>query len=235
VSGRPQDLERKLGYAFRDASLLDLALRHRSQAVESGAPDRHNDRLEFLGDAILGFIVGERLFHEAGGGGKVGDLSRRRADLVSAPALAERARDLGLGAHLRLGKGEESSGGREKESLLADAFESVLAAIFLDGGLEAARGFVLRSLGPRIAIAATASPNDPKSRLQEILQARGLSVPEYRVVAESGSAQAPRFEVEVLSRGAILGRGAGRTKKIAEASAAREALLALGPTSGGRS
>ncbi len=235
MSARLGDLEGKLGYAFKDASLLDLALLHRSRAFEMKSPDRHNDRLEFLGDAILGFIVGERLYHEAGARGKVGDLSRRRADLVSARALAARARDLGLGEHLRLGKGEEASGGREKESLLADALESVVAAIFLDGGLDAARECVLRLLGPEIARVAAASPTDPKSELQEILQARGLPVPVYRVVRETGSAQAPLFVVEVLSLASVLGRGEGRTKKIAETAAAREALGSLGPTSGGRS
>jgi ribonuclease III len=218
------DLEARLGYRFRDRSILDLALRHRSHGHEGGSPDLHNERLEFLGDALLGFVVAERLFQAAGGRGRVGDLSRRRAELVSAASLAARARALSLGAHLRLGKGEEGSGGREKESLLADALEAVVAAIYLDGGLEAARRFIAALFANELSGLPPAPLSDPKSALQESLQARGLSVPEYRVVAESGNAQEPLFEVEVLSEGAVLGRGEGRTKKAAETEAARSAL-----------
>lgn len=227
---RLPELEARLGYRFRDPSLLDRALRHRSHGHEAGSPGLHNETLEFLGDAILGFVVGERLFRAAGDVGKVGDLSRGRADLVSAASLAPRARALGLGAHLRLGKGEEASGGRDKESLLADAIEAVVAAIFLDGGLKAAQGFILRLYAGEITKKIADPLSDPKTELQEILQGRGSSVPEYRVVTQAGSAQDPRFEVEVLSEGVRLGGGFGRTKKAAETEAAREALAKLGPS-----
>ncbi|MBI3447628.1 MAG: ribonuclease III [Acidobacteria bacterium] len=222
-----RDLEPALGYRFEDAARLDLALTHSSRAYETGSRDRHNERLEFLGDAILGFVVGERLLEAAGAGAQVGDLSRRRAELVSEAPLAARARALGLGPHIRLGKGASRTGERERDSILADALEAVVAAIYLDGGLDAARAFVLRLFEGDIAARPGALAGDAKSRLQEILQARGLPVPEYRVVAESPTPQDPRFDVEVLSEGKALARGTGRTKKAAETEAAKAALDAL--------
>jgi len=223
-------LEERLGYTFRDPLLLDLALSHRSHAHEAGRGAHpsalHNEKLEFLGDAILGFVVGQRLYEAAGLRETVGTLSRRRARLVSAAPLAARARALGIGQALKLGKGERSSGGGDKDSLLADAFEAVVAAIFLDGGIEAARTFILR-LFDRELVEDAGAISDPKSQLQEIVQSRGLPVPEYRVIAESGASNEKLFEVEVILGGERLGAGEGRTKKAASVAAARAALRKL--------
>jgi len=227
ATGVPRELEAALEYAFDDPSRLELALTHSSRAYETGSRDRHNERLEFLGDAILGFVVGERLLDAAGPGTQVGDLSRRRAELVSEAPLAAKARALGLGPHIRLGKGAARTGERERDSLLADALEAIVAAIYLDGGLDAARAFVLRLYEGELTAPPGGRAGDFKSHLQEILQARGLPVPDYRVVAESPTPQDPRFEVEVLSEGKVLARGSGRTKKAAEIAAAKAALESI--------
>jgi ribonuclease III len=225
---RPEDLaalEARMGYRFRDADLLDLALTHRSFSHESGRPARDNESMEFLGDAVLGLVMASRLFEASRGRRVVGDLARRRAALVSESSLAANAAALGIGAALRLGIGEEGSGGRAKPSLLADALEAVIAAIYLDGGLDAAREFILARFEVSLSIPRAASADlDPKTRLQEKLQARGWPAPAYRVVGTSGPDHERRFTVEVLVRGQSVARGEGASKKAAGVEAAREAL-----------
>jgi len=219
-------LEKRLGHHFRDPELLDLALRHRSYGHEAGSPERNNETLEFLGDAVLGFVVGWKLYDSAPPRAKVGDLSRRRAQLVSEASLAPRARALKIGEALRLGRGEEGSGGRGKDSILADALEALVAAIYLDSGMDAAREFILRTFEGEIAVGAAPSA-DPKTELQEGLQAKGLPAPTYRVVKESGAAHSRTFEVEVLAGEEVLATGEGRSKKAAGSEAARKALKRL--------
>lgn len=221
------DLERALGYRFRDPALLTLALTHRSYANESGLAD-HNERLEFLGDAVLGTVTADWLFRvhpEL----PEGDLSKRKSYLVSAPVLAALADALGIGRSLRLGVGEERSGGREKRSLLADSAEAVIGAIYLDGGLAPVRELVTRLLERLIEERPWIDEHDAKTRLQEELQARGWSLPEYRLVAEMGPDHEKRFVVECRVCDKAAGRGEGRSKKIAEQRAAAEALDALPP------
>ena len=220
-------LQTRLGVRFEDAGLLDLALSHRSHGHETGRPRRNNEALEFLGDAILGFVVAGRLIEKAGSRHPVGALARHRASLVSEPSLAERARALGIGECLRLGKGEEATGGRDKDSLLADAFEAVVAAIHLDRGIEAAAAFVLDRFEGRFAVGRAGSVDDPKTKLQEALQAKGRPVPEYRVVEETGPDHDRRFKVEVVIGGRAAAAGEGRSKKSASAEAARRALKGL--------
>lgn len=226
-------LERALGYGFRDPDLLTLALTHRSYANEQGLPD-HNERLEFLGDAVLGTIAAEWLFRvhpEL----PEGDLSKRKSHLVSAPVLAGLAEELGIGRALRLGVGEERSGGRRKLSLLADSAEAVLGAMFLDGGLEPVRKLVTRLLAQVVEERPRLHETDSKTRLQEELQGRGLPLPEYHLVAEMGPDHEKRFVVECHVCDRAAGRGEGRSKKIAEQRAAAEALerlIAGGPTLG---
>jgi ribonuclease-3 len=224
-------LQDRLGYRFRQPDLLDLALTHRSHGHESGRPHRNNEILEFLGDAILGFVIADALRREAPLA-EVGHLTRRRAYLVSEVALAPRADRLGLGAALRLGKGEDSSGGREKPSLLADAFEAVVAAIYLDGGMGEARDFILRQFPGGRETSPSSEMGDPKTRLQELLQARGEGLPEYRLTSQSGPDHDRSFTVELVIGGRSVATGEGRTKKAAGAEAARIALARLEPTAG---
>ena len=222
------ELERALGYGFRDPDLLTLALTHRSFANENSLPD-HNERLEFLGDAVLGTVAAEWLFREHPELPE-GDLSKRKSYLVSAPVLAGLADDLGIGRALRLGVGEERSGGREKPSLLADSAEAVLGAIYLDGGLEPVRKLVTRLLEQVVEERPRLHENDSKTRLQEELQGRGLPLPEYHLVAEMGPDHEKRFVVECRVCRRVEGRGEGRSKKVAEQSAAQEALEKLAAT-----
>jgi ribonuclease-3 len=219
------DLERALGYKFRNPELLTLALTHRSYANENNLPD-HNERLEFLGDAVLGTVAAEWLFRRHPEMPE-GDLSKRKSYLVSAPVLAGLADDLGVGKSLLLGVGEERSGGREKPSLLADSAEAVLGAIYMDGGLAPLREIVSRLLAQVVEERPRIHETDTKTRLQEALQARGWSLPEYRLVAEMGPDHEKRFVVECRVCDRAAGRGEGRSKKIAEQRAAAEALESL--------
>ncbi len=218
-------LERSLGYRFRDPDLLELALTHRSYANEQNL-DYHNERLEFLGDAVLGLIAAQWLYTEHPELPE-GDLSKLKAYLVSAPALAGFSTELGVGRELRLGVGEERSGGRAKPSLLSDALEALFGAIYLDGGLEPVRKVVVPLLDDVLSERPRVHEEDAKTRLQEAVQARGWDLPDYRVVDETGPDHAKRFTVEVLVRGDAAGRGAGRSKKLAEQRAAAEAIDAL--------
>jgi ribonuclease-3 len=228
VKVRPA-LEQALGYCFSDATLLEAALTHRSHSHEQGAGAAANyERLEFLGDALLGFLVADWLYRDDPPVSE-GVLSRRRQTIVRQATLAEVAQGLGLGEAVRLGRGEESSGGRSKASLLADVFESMLGAIYLDGGIRPARAFVRRHLGSGLQVVrrSTESRDDHKTRLQEAIQARLRRTPRYRIVSTSGPDHALEFNVEVLLDDEVLGSGRGSNRKRAEQAAAREALIRL--------
>jgi ribonuclease-3 len=224
------DVEDRLGYRFRDRALLSQALTHRSHAHERspGQPAPHYERLEFLGDSLLGFFVSEWLWRSDAAADE-GALSRRRQSVVRTETLAEAARLLGLGDELLVGRGEETTGGRDKTSLLADAFEAVLGAIFVDGGVRPARSFVRRHLARALRAAGLAreAESDPKTRLQERMQARLHRTPTYRIVSTTGPAHALRFQAEVIIGDDVLGAGAGFSRKQAEQEAARDALARL--------
>lgn len=221
-------LEGRLGHAFRDVELLDRALTHTSYTNElQDGPRRHNEPLEFLGDAVLGFLVADLLHRSAPEGGE-GVKTKARAHLVSAATLAARAEQLGLPALLRLGRGEEKTGGRAKSSLWADAYEAVVAAVYLDGGIEAARSFVGREFAADVERAASLRTRDHKSALQELLQARGEPPPRYVLAAEEGPSHRRRFVVRCEVSGRAVSDGRGYSKKEAQQEAARGALAVLG-------
>jgi ribonuclease-3 len=224
-----QKLESRVGYRFRDRGLLEHALTHKSKAHEDpsgGVFD--NESLEFLGDAVLGLVVSEALFRTFPGYTE-GQKSKIKANLVSTASLAEMADHLGLGDHMILGRGEEKTGGRKKQALLADTCEAIIAAIYLDGGIEPARQFLLRELGAGIDDAKQPDyfGRDHKSRLQEKLQALGRPLPSYRVAGEIGPDHRKLFHVEVVVGDEVIAQGAGRTKKEAEQDAAKTALTNL--------
>jgi len=221
------ELQRIIGYLFRDAALLEQALRHASWCNEQhGKHLEDNQRLEFLGDAVLALTVAQRLMarfptaHE-------GDLSVTRAQVVSEEGLTDVARALGLGAFLQLGKGEDRSGGRDKPKILADAFEAIVAAVFLDGGFAAAEALVERLLTDRINAAEIKNFYDFKTRLQETAQARLKATPTYRVVQELGPDHDKRFVVAVTIGTEEWARAVGKSKKEAEQMAAAEAHFKL--------
>jgi ribonuclease III len=219
-------LEERLGHRFAEPSLLDRALTHTSRANESLSGTRHNEPLEFLGDAVLGFIVSD-LLHRRDPEGDEGTKSKTRALLVAEPSLARRAEELGIPELLRLGRGEEKSGGRQKATLWADAYEAVVAALYLDGGLAAAQRFVAAEFARELEAGAGLATQDAKSALQEALQARGADVPEYRVVAEEGPGHRRRFRVACVIVGRVVAEGDGFSKKEAQQDAARRALEAI--------
>lgn len=214
--------EDTIGYTFGDPALLETALTHASYANESKKHLTNNERLEFLGDSVLSIVVADHLFHQTPRLPE-GELTRRRAALVCEAALAGFAERIGLGEQLRLGKGEEMSGGRQRASILSDAFEALIAAIYLDGGIEAARGFILTFVRQ-----APGSGEDYKTRLQEVVQQNPEEQVRYFVTDESGPDHDKRFTVEVHINSNCVGRGAGHSKKLAEQRAAREALVLLG-------
>jgi ribonuclease-3 len=223
-----EPLERRLGYRFRDRGLLEHALTHKSRAQEDasgGVVD--NESLEFLGDAVLGLVVAEMLFREFPHFHE-GQKSKVKATLVSTASLAALAEHLGLGEHLLLGRGEEKTGGRRKQALLADACEALIAAIYLDGGLDEARRFILAELSDEIArVRSPEFLRDFKSALQERVQASERPLPEYVITRATGPDHDKRFHVEVRVAGVLLGEASGRTKKEAEQEAARIALVRL--------
>ena len=223
-----EDLQSRIGYRFRDRGLLEHALTHKSRAAEDasgGVTD--NESLEFLGDAVLGLVVADALFHQYPTYTE-GQKSKVKAAVVSTQSLARQAEQIQLGEHLILGRGEEKTGGRYKQALLADAYEALIAAIYLDGGLDAASAFLRRELKAAIdaGSAQTFAP-DYKSTLQERLQALGHPLPEYRVSGEAGPDHRKIFSVEVVANGEVLGTASGRAKKEAEQEAARLALEKL--------
>jgi ribonuclease-3 len=216
-----------LGYKFHDEALLRLALTHPSVAHESGVASEHNQRLEFLGDSVLGLVLSQELFEKFPDADE-GVLTKSRAKLVNASSLAGHARQLNLGAHLILSRGEETSGGRERASTLADAFESVLGAIFLDGGFDAAREFILREFAADFSTLAESSGiENPKGELQELLQSRSPNAPEYQTISATGPDHDRVFECIVQHEGVELARGRGKSKKAAESDAALAALEKL--------
>lgn len=225
-------VEEALEYRFRDPGLLEHALTHRSRAHEDASGGvRDNESLEFLGDAVLGFVISDRLFRECPDWDE-GQKSKARAALVSTAALAGVGERLGLGEHLLLGRGEERTGGRSKPSLIADTFEAVVAAVYLDGGIEAADGFVERWFRPgldavRAGEVTSDMVRDHKSTLQEWLQSRDRGLPSYALVGTAGPAHRRIFETEVRVGEQALARGEGRTKKESEQQAAARALASL--------
>jgi ribonuclease-3 len=212
-------LQDGLGYRFRDPQLLEQALTHRSY----GAP--HNERLEFLGDGVLNCVIAAELYARFGEA-QEGELSRRRASLVREQRLHELASALAVGDELRLGEGELKSGGFRRPSILADAFEALIGAVFLDGGFEAARAVVARLYQPLLAtVDPSGTDKDPKTRLQEWLQSRKYALPQYSVVATHGAAHEQRFEVECLVQELALRTvGTGASRRLAEQDAARAAF-----------
>jgi ribonuclease-3 len=224
-----QLLEERIGHHFTQPAWLEQALTHRSarpSSPETFLPD--NERMEFLGDRVLGLVVSQHLY-ETFSDWAVGSLSKGHSRLVSASSIEEAARGLSLGAHLRLGRGEELTGGRDKRNLLADAYEAVIAAIYLDSGLQPAADFIRRTLLDSEAGGERSAWSEPdhKSALQEWLQQRGLGIPQYRVVGESGPDHSKIFSIQLCLQDAPVASSEGRSKKEAEQAAARMALLRL--------
>lgn len=216
----------KLGYRFRDPRLLEKALTHSSYANEGRHGLESNERLEFLGDSVLGFVAAKYLFEKENG--PEGELTKLRAAVVCEKALCSYSRELGLGDYLLLGKGERLTGGAERPSILADAFEAVIAAMFLDGGLEPVRGFVLRFVEKEANNQRKRHFKDYKTTLQEIVQQNPEEKLEYVLTGESGPDHSKQFVVEVHLNSNVIGTGRGRSKKEAEQQAAREALKLMG-------
>lgn len=221
-----EELQKSIGYSFKNTSLLRTALTHSSYANEVRSGES-NERLEFLGDSVLSVVVSEYIYghfkHK-----NEGELTRLRASVVCEASLAKYAAKIGLGRCLLMGHGEMMSRGYERASILSDAFEAVIAAMFLDGGMDVAKEFVLRFTVPDLSGAAGSRGNDYKTRLQEIVQQTEGEVLEYVLVGESGPDHRKHFVFEVRLNSNILGRGGGRSKKEAEQNAAHEALRLLG-------
>ncbi|MDR1990857.1 MAG: ribonuclease III [Acidobacteriaceae bacterium] len=222
-------LERAIDYRFRDRGLLEHAMTHTSRAHEDlsgGVVD--NESLEFLGDAVLGLVVADLLFREFPSSSE-GQKSKIKAHLVSAATLARQAEQLGLGEHLLLGRGEEKTGGRRKQALLADSYEALIAAIYLDGGIEQARAFIVREFTAALGKVKEdgVAGRDYKSALQEQLQSANLPLPEYRLVGTVGPDHHKSFQMQVMVGGEAIAEGVGSSKKEAEQDAARLALAAL--------
>ena len=224
-----EPLQHTIGYRFRDRGLLEHAMTHTSRANEdiSGGV-RDNESMEFLGDAVLGFVMADLLFRDFPEFDE-GDKSKTKAALVSTLTLARQAERLQLGDHLLLGRGEEKTGGRRKQALLADGYEALIAAIYLDGGVEPVRAFIVREFRPLLEDVRRhgVAGQDYKSTLQELLQSRDLPLPEYRLVSTLGPDHNKRFQVEVVVRGDALADATGPSKKEAEQEAARVALEKL--------
>jgi ribonuclease III len=220
-------LQQAIGYRFRDRGLLEHAMTHTSRANEDVSGGVHdNESMEFLGDAVVGFVIADVLFREFPDFDE-GEKSKTKAALVSTATLARQAERLNLGEHLLLGRGEEKTGGRRKQALLADGYEALIAAIYLDGGIEHARAFIVREFAPLLAEVqqhGIAGSQDYKSALQELLQARDQPLPEYRLVGTMGPDHRKLFQVEVVVNGEALAESTGPSKKEAEQDAARAAL-----------
>ena len=221
------EVEARLGVTFHRPALLRQAFVHRSylnEYPEEGLES--NERLEFFGDAVLSYVVAERLFRDCPDCDE-GDLTEWRGHLVRRDSLAAFARGLGLGDFFLLGRGEEAAGGRERAANLASLFEAVVGAIAIDRGLVAARRFIFRALGPELDLRGRPTPVDPKSRLQELVQAQWQRAPIYKTVQEEGPEHRKVFTVEVSIQGRVLGSGVGNSKQEAEREAARHALAGL--------
>lgn len=220
-------LQQLIGYKFKDESLLYEALSHSSFANESRKNRRCNERLEFLGDSVLSLVVSDYIFKHFGHIPE-GELTKLRASLVCEKALFEFAKRIRLGEHIFLGHGEEISGGRERPSVVSDAFEAVIAAIYLDGGMEAARPYVLSFIPKDITPAGGKAFHDYKTKLQEIIQRNPEERVEYVLKDEQGPDHDKRFTVQVMLNSNIIGEGVGHSKKAAEQAAAHEALRLMG-------
>src|SRR5690349_9802358 len=218
-------LEKRLGHRFKRPDLLELALTHRSYANEQGVPE-HYERLEFLGDAVLGLVAAEWLYANHPELPE-GELSKLKAQLVSRSTLAKHAEEVELGPALRIGVGEDRSGGRTKASLLADSMEAVFGAIYLDGGLDAAQSAILDMLEGAGTERTQQRVTDAKTQLQEVAQALGWELPEYRLVGAEGPDHNKVFSVECWLNGEPAGKGEGPSKKMAEQHAAADALSRL--------
>ena len=227
IAGNREKLQTLIGYHFSDAALLAEALTHRSYANEQRTRCADNERLEFLGDAILGLVIAEALF-SGDPQRPEGELSRLRAELVNAGTLAQLARQIDLGASLHLGRGEVKAGGSDKENILADAFEALLGAIYREGGMTAVRPVILALFAQTMIDKTQQQGNsDFKSQLQEYLQALQQTPPEYVLIATEGPEHDRTFVVEARTPGRALGVGQGRSKKEAEQAAAGAALTTL--------
>ena len=223
-----KELENAIGYRFHNISLLQNALAHSSYANERWHDSlKSNERLEFLGDSILGMVVADHLYRNFANRPE-GELTRMRADMVCEKARAQVANQIGLGEHLLLGKGEEQGGGRGRDSILADAVESIIAACYLDGGMEAAKAFISRFVLVNVPVSRLTNA-DYKTALQELVQQKRNQVLTYTMVGESGPDHDKRFEVELTLNGQVVGHGIGSSKKRAEQDAARNAMEALYP------
>lgn len=227
ISEQLDQVERTLGYRFRDRELLDTALSHCSYTLEQDG-SRGNERLEFLGDAVLDLVIARRMF-EVHPDWSEGDLTRARAALVNTKALAMRTRQLGLADAIRLGKTERRTGGAKKDSILGNVFEALIGAMYLDAGLEPVEHFIERCFAESLEAQALAPTRDVKTRFQELAHAQYACTPRYRAISDSGRNDDPeRFEVEVLLDERVVGRATGRTKRIAERAAAEAALAEFG-------
>lgn len=220
---KPEQLQQVLHYTFKNPALLRIAMTHTSFANESKVPSTHNERLEFLGDSVLSVVVADYLFHHSAR--PEGELTRMRASLVSEEALFQFAQEIHLGEYLRLGRGEDLGGGRSRPSVVSDAFEALIAALYLDGGMEAARSFIL----PFLTEGKTAE-EDYKTRLQEVIQQNPEEKLRYEVESEAGPDHDKKFLVAVYLNSNRMAAGTGRSKKAAEQQAAKEALRLMGLT-----
>ena len=220
---KPEQLQEVLHYTFKNPALLRIAMTHTSFANESKVPSTHNERLEFLGDSVLSVVVADYLFHHSMR--PEGELTRMRASLVSEEALFQFAQEIHLGDYLRLGRGEDLGGGRSRPSVVSDAFEALIAALYLDGGMETARNFIL----PFITEGKTAE-EDYKTRLQEVIQQNPEEKLHYEVESENGPDHDKKFVVAVYLNSNRMAAGEGRSKKAAEQQAAKEALRLMGLT-----
>jgi len=233
-TAEPSLLEEKLGYRFRNLQLLSEAITHKSfQHEHSGARSVHNERLEFLGDSVLGLAIAETLFIEEGILDEA-DMSKMKSYLVNKVVLYEIADSLSLGSFVMLGRGEESTGGRQKRSILADTLEALFGAVFLDSDYETVKSLILNLYKDKIFnVVAKKEGYDFKSELQESCQAAFGSLPEYRIVRQEGEEHRKIFTAEVLINGSVFGRGIGKSKKEAQMLAAKEALEKLSHTGTG--
>lgn len=222
-----KELEKKIGYTYKNISYLENALTHSSYANESRHSLSSNERLEFLGDAVLSIVVSDYIYRNCP---KLpeGELSKLRASLVCEKSLCRFAADLGLGNYIRLSRGEKNLGGDSRPSILADAFEAVIASIYLDGGMEKAAEFILRYVEPEIKNPRPRAFKDYKTTLQEIIQKNPEEHLSYVLIGEEGPDHDKHFSVEVHLNNNVIGRGGGRSKKEAEQQAAREALKLMG-------
>ena len=221
------ELEKKIGYCFKNDKLLFRALSHSSFANECKQSEGSNERLEFLGDAVLSIVVSDCIFKDYVHLPE-GELTKIRASLVCEKSLCVFAKEIDLGSYIMLGKGEKMTGGNERPSILADAFEALIAAIYLDGGIDAASRFVMSFVGRELNEQHVGNFEDYKTMLQEIIQKNPEELLEYVLVGESGPDHDKRFEVEVRLNSNVIGRGFGRTKKQAEQDGAKEALVLMG-------